>query len=82
MTGITTAAGSITLLLSSGAGTEPRVVIGTVILSGILAANFIILFVVPVAYHLLARRTGSPQRVQRQLKREIGGEKESSDHPA
>jgi|GEM_PF-6302047 len=38
MTGITTAAGSIALLLSFGAGTETRIVIGTVILSGVLAA--------------------------------------------
>ena len=71
MTGITTAAGSIPLLLSSGAGTETRTVIGTVILAGILSATFFTLFVVPVAYDQLARRTGSPQRVTRQLEREL-----------
>ena len=71
MTGITTAAGSIPLLLSSGAGTETRVVIGTVILSGILAATFFTLFVVPAAYMLLARHTGSPRQVRRQLEREM-----------
>ncbi len=59
MTGITTAAGSIPLLLSSGAGTETRVVIGTVILSGILAATLFTLFVVPVAYD---RWRGTPVR--------------------
>ncbi len=70
MTGITTAAGSIPLLLSSGAGAETRTVIGTVILAGVLAATLFTLFVVPVAYDLLARRTGSPGDVARRLERE------------
>jgi len=70
MTGITTAAGSIPLLLSSGAGAETRVVIGTVILSGVLAATLFTLFVVPVAYDLLAKRTGSPGDVKRRLELE------------
>jgi multidrug efflux pump len=71
MTGITTAAGSVPLLLSSGAGTETRTVIGTVVLAGILAATLFTLYVVPVAYDLLARHTGSPQRVKRQLEAEL-----------
>ncbi len=70
MTGITTAAGSLPLLLSTGAGAETRAVIGTVILFGVLAATLFTLFVVPVAYDLLARRTGSPGDVARQLERE------------
>jgi multidrug efflux pump len=70
MTGITTAAGSVPLLLSSGAGTETRIVIGTVILSGVLAATLFTLFVVPVAYDLLARSTGSPGDVKRRLEAE------------
>ncbi len=70
MTGITTAAGSLPLLLSSGAGAETRAVIGTVILFGVLAATLFTLFVVPVAYDLLARRTGSPGDVARQLEQE------------
>ena len=53
MTGITTMAGSLPLLLSSGAGTETRVVLGTVILWGVLAATLFTLFVVPVLYSLL-----------------------------
>jgi Cu/Ag efflux pump CusA len=40
-------------------GTETRIVIGTVILFGVLAATAFTLFGVPVAYDLLARRTGS-----------------------
>ncbi|MGB5541388.1 MAG: efflux RND transporter permease subunit, partial [Gammaproteobacteria bacterium] len=58
MTGITTAAASVPLLLSSGAGTETRTVIGTVVLFGILSATFFTIIVVPVAYDLLARHTG------------------------
>jgi multidrug efflux pump len=71
MTNLTTAAGAMPLLLSSGAGTETRAVIGTVILCGVIAATFFTLFVVPVAYQLLARRTGSPGDVTRQLEREM-----------
>ncbi len=70
MTGITTAAGSIPLILSFGAGAETRLVIGTVVIFGVLAATFLTLFVVPVAYSLLARGTTSPETVARQLERE------------
>ena len=70
MTGITTAAGSLPLLLSSGAGAETRTVIGTVILSGVIAATVFTLFVVPVTYDLLARHTGSPGDTRRRLERE------------
>ena len=71
MTGITTMAGSVPLLLSSGAGTETRVVIGTVILCGVLAATLFTLFVVPVAYDRLAQNTGSPGDTRRRLEREM-----------
>jgi multidrug efflux pump len=71
MTGITTAAGAMPLLLSAGAGSETRVVIGTVILYGVIAATLFTLFIVPVAYDLLARRTGSPRVVERQLAAEL-----------
>ncbi len=72
MTSIATAAGSLPLLLSSGAGVETRAVIGTVILAGVLTATVFTLFVVPVAYDLLARRTGSPGAVRRRLEHEMG----------
>jgi multidrug efflux pump len=76
MTGITTAAGSTPLLLSSGAGAETRVVIGTVILWGVLAATLFTLFIVPVAYDLLARHTDSPKAVQHQLDSELAQSRE------
>ncbi len=70
MTGITTMAGTIPLILSFGAGAETRLVIGVVVLSGVLAATFLTLFIVPVAYSLLARGTISPKTVERRLERE------------
>ena len=80
MTGLTTAAGAVPLLLSTGAGTETRAVIGTVILCGVIAATFFTLFVVPAAYHLLARRTGSPGDVARQLERESAAQPAPEKH--
>ncbi|MGE3714454.1 MAG: efflux RND transporter permease subunit, partial [Alphaproteobacteria bacterium] len=70
MTGITTVAGSVPLILSFGAGAETRVAIGVVIFFGVSAATFFTLFIVPVAYDLLARGTGSPGDVRRQLEKE------------
>jgi multidrug efflux pump len=70
MTGITTAAGAIPLILSSGAGAETRKVIGIVFLAGVLSATVFTLFIVPVAYSLLSRRTGIPGDVGRRLERE------------
>ncbi|MCG6943345.1 MAG: efflux RND transporter permease subunit [Thiohalocapsa sp.] len=81
MTGITTAAGSVPLLWSSGAGAETRTVIGTVILAGVLAATLFTLFVVPVAYDLLARRTGSPGDVARRLAREEAQTVDAASEP-
>ncbi|MEE4377694.1 MAG: efflux RND transporter permease subunit [Candidatus Competibacteraceae bacterium] len=74
MTGITTVAGSVPLLLSAGAGSETRAVLGNVILWGVFAATIFTVFVVPVAYHLLARRTGSPGDVRRRLETEMAQE--------
>ncbi|MFT6906036.1 MAG: multidrug efflux pump [Oleiphilaceae bacterium] len=71
MTGFTTIAGSIPLVLSSGAGSETRIVIGVVVLTGVFAATLFTLFVVPVAYSLLARKTGSVSDVAKQIEREM-----------
>jgi len=49
MTGITTAAGAVPLILATGAGSETRIVIGTVVFSGVIAATLFTLFVVPTA---------------------------------
>ena len=70
MTGLTTAAGAVPLVISHGAGAETRAAIGIVVLFGIAAAVIVSLIVVPAAYALLARGTGSPGDVARQLEDE------------
>ncbi|NRA31104.1 MAG: efflux RND transporter permease subunit [Parvularculaceae bacterium] len=67
MTGLTTAAGTLPLLLSSGAGAETRQAIGVVIGFGVVAAVLVTLVMIPIAYNLFARRTGSPGDVARKL---------------
>ncbi|WP_417345475.1 efflux RND transporter permease subunit [Ferrimonas sp.] len=74
MTGITTAAGAVPLVLATGAGSETRFVIGVVVLSGILVATLFTLLVIPVIYNLLARYTTSPEFVARQLDEELAQE--------
>jgi multidrug efflux pump len=71
MTGITTAAGTIPLIFTSGAGAETRMVIGVVVLAGILSATLFTLFIVPVAYALLAKGTSLPSSVARRLQQEL-----------
>lgn len=80
MTAVTTIAGAIPLIISSGAGAESRMVIGTVIMAGVTAATLFTLFIVPVAYDLLARHTGSPNAIKRQLEAEMANSTESSEH--
>lgn len=67
MTAITAIVGAVPLLLASGPGSETRFSIGVVIFFGVTIATVYTLFVVPVAYSLLARGTGSPGAVARQL---------------
>lgn len=67
MTGLTTAAGTLPLILSSGAGAETRAAIGVVILFGVIAAVLVTVLFVPTAYALIARGSGSPGDVARQL---------------
>ncbi len=67
MTVLTTAMGALPLILSSGAGAETRLVIGTVIFTGVLIATVLTLFTVPMMYFLLAKNTGSPNAVSERL---------------
>ena len=71
MTSLTAVAGSIPLVIASGAGSETRFVIGVVVISGVIVATIFTLFVVPVAYSLLARNTGSPGDTSKKLEQEI-----------
>ncbi|TVQ68718.1 MAG: efflux RND transporter permease subunit [Chromatiaceae bacterium] len=67
MTAVTTVMGTLPLIMASGPGSESRFVIGTVVFSGVLFATLFTLFVVPVAYQTLARRTGSPGDTGRRI---------------
>jgi multidrug efflux pump len=63
MTALSTMMGSLPLIFSTGAGSESRMLLGTVIFSGVFMTTLMTLFVVPVVYDLLAKNTGSPQAV-------------------
>ncbi len=82
MTAITTAAGALPLILSSGAGAETRLVIGVVVLAGILSATCFTLFVVPVAYGLLSKRAGLPGSISRRLQGELQVQKKQKSESA
>lgn len=71
MTSLTAVAGSVPLVISSGAGSETRFVIGVVVIAGVIVATFFTLFIVPVAYSILAKNTGSPEAVSKKLEHEI-----------
>ena len=67
MTALSTLVGALPLILAAGAGSESRILLGTVIFSGVLMTTIMTLFVVPVVYDLMARHTGSPEAVSRKL---------------
>ena len=67
MTSITAIMGAVPLIIAQGAGAETRQVLGVVIFGGVLVSTILTLFVVPMAYSLLARRTKSPEAVAREL---------------
>lgn len=71
MTGLTTAMGTLPLILSSGAGAETRFVIGIVILSGVLLSIIFTLYVIPVFYRLFARNTLIGTSPSKQLEQAI-----------
>jgi multidrug efflux pump len=74
MTSIATVAGALPLafaMVMGGAGAESRFPIGVVIVSGVIVSTAITLFVIPTFYALLARGTGSPLAVTRELERQL-----------
>jgi len=83
MTSLTAIAGAIPLIFSHGAGSETRSAIGIVILFGVATAMLVTLVLVPAAYAMLARRTGSPRDIERKLEREeLASPPVDSLHPA
>jgi multidrug efflux pump len=67
MTSVSTAIGAIPLVLATGAGAESRFTIGVVIISGVVLSTVLTLFLVPLAYSLLARFTSSSNRIEREI---------------
>ena len=60
MTAITTIAGTLPLILSSGTGSETRIILGIVLFWGVAFSTLLSLFIIPSAYALLAKNSGSP----------------------
>lgn len=67
MTGFTTVFSALPLVLATGPGSESRAVIGVVIFSGVALSAFMTLYVVPIAYYWLARKTGSPEQLTQKI---------------
>lgn len=68
MTALSTLMGAIPLIMSTGPGSESRILLGVVIFSGVLMTTLMTLFVVPVVYKLVAKNTTSPEAVANMLK--------------
>jgi len=67
MTSIATLFGALPLAFAFGPGAETRRIIGLAILGGVVAATLLTLFLVPVLYLLLARRTRPREALARAL---------------
>jgi len=67
MTTITTLAGSVPLIMASGAGAETRVVIGVVVFWGVAFSTIFTLFVIPAAYVSLSKNSSTPDSVAKNL---------------
>lgn len=72
MTAITTCVGAVPLIMSSGAGSETRYVLGIVLVWGVAFATLFTLFVIPVVYQWLGRFSQPAGHNKRCLEEEIG----------
>jgi len=71
MTALTTIAGTIPLILSSGAGAETRYILGVVLFWGVAFSMILSLWIIPIAYALLAKRSHSPNTTNRILQKAL-----------
>ncbi|MCV5927411.1 efflux RND transporter permease subunit, partial [Escherichia coli] len=71
MTAFTTLAGAIPLIVSTGAGYESRIAVGTVIFFGMGFATLVTLFVIPAMYRLISAKTQAPGHVEAELNKAI-----------
>ncbi|MGF1878055.1 multidrug efflux RND transporter permease subunit [Photobacterium frigidiphilum] len=69
MTAFTTLFGAIPLIMSTGAGSESRMAVGTVVFFGMAFATLVTLLVIPAMYRLLCAKTTSPGHVAAQLEK-------------
>ncbi|WP_413732121.1 MULTISPECIES: multidrug efflux RND transporter permease subunit [unclassified Shewanella] len=67
MTSFTAIVGAIPLIFSTGAGSESRIAVGTVVFFGMAFATFVTLLVIPAMYRLLSYNTKSPGHVKDRL---------------
>jgi multidrug efflux pump len=67
MTSIATVIGALPLVIRGGAGAAARNSIGVVVVFGVSLATLITLFLIPIFYSRVAKRTVSPQTVGRKL---------------
>ncbi|HEX2494216.1 MAG TPA: efflux RND transporter permease subunit [Steroidobacter sp.] len=63
MTSLCTVFGAIPLLIATGAGAESRSAIGAVVVYGVMFSLLLTLYMVPVVYSYVARRTKSPEYI-------------------
>ncbi len=84
MTAFTTLAGSMPLILSTGAGAESRIAVGTVVFFGMAFATLVTLLVIPAMYRLISGTTHSPGYVEAMLEAELAEQsaKEVADKAA
>jgi uncharacterized membrane protein YdfJ with MMPL/SSD domain len=61
----------VPLILSTGAGYESRVAVGTVIFFGMGFATLVTLFVIPAMYRLISQSTQAPGHVEAELNKEL-----------
>ncbi|ACA85658.1 multidrug efflux RND transporter permease subunit [Shewanella woodyi] len=74
MTAFTTLVGAVPLILSTGAGSESRIAVGTVVFFGMAFATFVTLLVIPAMYRLISGATHSPGFVEAKLNRAISAQ--------
>ena len=63
MTSLSTVLGTLPIALALGAGSESRVSMGIAVIGGLLFSTFLTLFVVPVMYSYLSRKTAAVSNV-------------------
>ncbi|GHA47781.1 multidrug efflux RND transporter permease subunit [Photobacterium aphoticum] len=82
MTAFTTLFGAIPLIMSTGAGSESRIAVGTVVFFGMAFATLVTLIVIPAMYRLMSAKTQSPGYVAEQLEKALLEHTPTSEEPA